>query len=483
MVMFNTIKGKITTGLILISFTILIIINIFIWKIFENNLHNYILNDMEKIRSIVHYELERQTVNSGFVITAYNRNNLWSVMNSAALQYNAFLSIKYDMDDYVQFAGEVIDKGSMDQIIKDSGYESSLLYLHNNGNNYYATYSYPVYLKDKYVGTFVFQKDYYDQYSNYRNLIMRIIGIQSVLFVIMIIINYIWLKRSTNSLNTLLEGINSIGDGEFSKKLEAKSNDEVAIIIKHFNRMQDKIASQMERLQQEKAKIEKLEKSTRNFFNYATHEMKTPITSITGYAQLLKEGKIDEETKKRAYDRIITESIRMNKLVQNMLIIARGKEIEKGHNEYIQLNELLIKIVKEYEMILNNVKIEADITDEDVVIYSNKEEIRAIVLNLLDNATKYSVDGKIKIKLKMDKNAYIIVENKTRPLPDEIRSNLFEPFVKYNFGDQRQASSGLGLYICKELAKKNKGDIYYSIKDDIISFIVEFPVENNKQIG
>jgi len=299
----------------------------------------------------------------------------------------------------------------------------------------------------------------------------------------MIIINYIWLKRSTNSLNTLLEGINSIGDGEFSKKLEAKSNDEVAIIIKHFNRMQDKIASQMERLQQEKAKIEKLEKSTRNFFNYATHEMKTPITSITGYAQLLKEGKIDEETKKRAYDRIITESIRMNKLVQNMLIIARGKEIEKGHNEYIQLNELLIKIVKEYEMILNNVKIEADITDEDVVIYSNKEEIRAIVLNLLDNATKYSVDGKIKIKLKMDKNAYIIVENKTRPLPDEIRSNLFEPFVKYNFGDQRQASSGLGLYICKELAKKNKGDIYYSIKDDIISFIVEFPVENNKQIG
>lgn len=481
--MFNTIRGKITTGIILISFTILIIINIFIWKIFEDNLHNYILNDMEKIRSIVHYELERQTFNSGLILTVYIRNNLWSVMNNANLQYNAFLSIKYDMDDYIQFAGEVIDKESMNKIIKDSNKESSLLYIHNKNDKYYATYSYPIYLKDRYIGTFVFQKNYYEQYSNYRNLMMRIIVIQSVLFIVMIIINFMWLKKSTNSLNTLLEGINSIGDGEFSKKLEAKSNDEVAIIIKHFNKMQDKIASQMERLQLEKIKIERLEKSTRNFFNYATHEMKTPITSITGYAQLLKEGKIDEETKKRAYERIITESNRMNKMVQNMLIIARGKEIEEEHREYISLNELLIKLIKEYEMILNKAKIEADITDKDIIIYSNEEKIRAIILNLLDNAIKYSVDRKIKISLKVDKDAYIIVENKTQPIPDEIRNNLFEPFVKYNFGDRKQASSGLGLYICKELAKRNGGDIYYSIDDDKISFIVEFPVVMDKQIG
>lgn len=146
--MLNTIRGKITTGIILISFIILIIINIFIWKIFEINLENYILNDMEKIRSIVHYELERQTINSGLVLTVYNRNNLWSFMNAANLQYNAFLSIKYDMDDYIQYAGEVLDKESMEKIIEESGSEYSLLYVHNKDNKYYATYSYPVYLKD-----------------------------------------------------------------------------------------------------------------------------------------------------------------------------------------------------------------------------------------------------------------------------------------------------------------------------------------------
>lgn len=481
--MLNTIRGKITTGIILISFTILIIINIFIWKIFESNLQNFILNDMEKIRSIVHYELERQTFDAGLVLTVYNRNNLWSIMNTANLQYDAFLSIKYAMDDYMQYAGEIIDKDSMDKIIEDSGSEFSLLYIHNDGNKYYATYSYPVYLKDKYVGTFVFQKDYFDQYSNYGTLMTRIVAIQSVLFIVMILTNYIWLKKSTNSLNTLLEGISSIGEGEFSNKLEAKSNDEVAIIIKHFNKMQEKIASQMEHLQQEKAKIEKLEKSTRNFFNYATHEMKTPITSIAGYAQLLSQGKIDEETKNRAYERIITEANRMNKMVQNMLIIARGKEIEEGHHEYINLTELLKQLTKEYEMILNREKIEVDLVNDNIIIYACEEEIRAIILNLFDNAIKYSADGKIKICLNIDKDAFIIVENKTLPLPEEIQDSLFQPFVKYNYGDQKQASSGLGLYICKELVKKNRGEISYNINGDKISFTVELPIVIDKQIG
>ena len=481
--MLNTIRGKITSGIILISFTILIIINIFIWKIFDINLQNFILNDMEKIKSIVHYELERQTFNTGLVLTAYNRNNLWSIMNTANLQYDAFLSIEYAMDDYIQFAGEIIDKDSMDEILNDGDNESSLLYIHNKDNKYFATYSYPVYLNDRFIGTFVFQKDYIDQYNNHKSLMARIIVIQSLLFIVMIMVNYIWLKKSTYSLNTLLEGISSIGEGEFSNKLEAKSNDEVAIIIKHFNKMQDKIASQMEHLQQEKVKIEKLEQSTRNFFNYASHEMKTPITSIGGYAQLLSQGKIDEETKARAYERIITESNRMNKMVQNMLIIAKGKEIEEDHHEYINLNELLKQLSKEYELILNKEKIVVDLVEDNVVIYGCEEEIRAIILNLLDNAIKYSVDGKIWLSLNIDKNAYIMVENKTLPLPEKIQNNLFDPFVKYNYGDEKQASSGLGLYICKELVKKNRGEIFYSINEDKISFIVELPIESDKQIG
>ncbi len=477
--MLNTIRGKITTGIILISFIILIIINFIIWEIFEDNLHTFILNDMERIISIIQYEFQRQIPNPIGQINLYNRNNLWTIMNTANLKYDLYLSIKYDSDDYIQFAGEIIDKKSMEEIIKDSNKKSSLLYIHNEDTRYFATYSYPLYISNEYLGIFVFQKDYLVQYNNYKDLMTRILVIQFVLFIVMILTNFIWLKKSTNSLNTLLKGIRSIGEGEFSNRLEAKSNDEVDILIHHFNKMQDQIVAQMEYLQQEKIKIEKLEKSSRDFFNYATHEMKTPITSITGYAQLLNQGKIDEKIKDRAYERIITESDRMNKMVQNMLIIAKGKEIEKRHYEYFDLNQLLAQIAKEYELIFNKGKIELNLENEDIIIFASEEEIRAVILNLLDNAIKYSIDGHIKVKSNLENQAYITIENKTLPIPEGIRNTLFDPFVKYNHGNQKQASSGLGLYICRELIENNKGKINYNLHGDTIKFIIELPIATN----
>lgn len=477
--MLNTIRGKITTGIILISFIILIIINFIIWQIFEENLQTFILNDMKRIMSIMYYGLERQVLNLQGDITLYNRSNLWSIMNKESLRYDIYLSIMYDNDGYIQFAGKLIDKNSMDKIIEDSNNKSSLLYIHNEDNRYFATYSYPVYIKNSYVGIFVFQKDYLTQYNNYKDLMKRIIVIQFILFIIMVLINSVWLKKSTNSLNTLLKGIKSMGEGEYSNRLEAKSNDEVAIIIHQFNKMQDQIVSQMEYLRQEKVKIEELEKSTRNFFNYATHEMKTPITSITGYAQLLSQGKIDDKIKDRAYERIITEADRMNKMVQNMLIVAKGKEIEEEHKEYFDLNELIGKIIKEYGVIYNRGKIELNLENEGIIIFGNEEEIRAVVLNLIDNAIKYSVDGQIKIRVCLDNHAYIILENKTLPIPEGIKNTLFEPFVKYNHGNQKQASSGLGLYICRELIEKNEGKINYNLYEDTISFTIELPIVND----
>ncbi|MDR7857736.1 HAMP domain-containing sensor histidine kinase [Tissierella sp.] len=477
--MLNTIRGKITTGIILISFIILIIINFTIWKIFEGNLQTSILNDMKRIMSIIHHDIQRQTLNTTGHINLYNRNNLWTIMNTINLQYDIYLSIKYDKDNYIQFAGEIIDKNSIQEIIESSTKKSSLLYIHNEDTRYFVTYSYPLYIKNEYAGIFVFQKDYLVQYANYKDLMTRILGIQIILFTVMILTNFIWLKKSTNSLNTLLKGIRSIGEGEFSNRLEARSNDEVAILIHHFNKMQDKIVSQMEYLQQEKTKIEKLEKSSRDFFNYATHEMKTPITSITGYAQLLKEGKIDEIIKDRAYERIITESDRMNKMVQNMLIIAKGKEIEKEHNGYFNLNELLVQITKEYELILNRGKIDLNLQNESILIFASEEEIRAVILNLFDNAIKYSTDGHIKIRSYLGNHAYISIENNTLPIPEGIRNILFDPFVKYNHGDQKQASSGLGLYICRELIENNKGKINYNLNGDIINFTIALPKLTN----
>ncbi len=66
----------------------------------------------------------------------------------------------------------------------------------------------------------------------------------------------------------------------------------------------------------------------------------------------------------------------------------------------------------------------------------------------------------------------IVVGNKCRPIPEKLKEHLLDPFVKYNYGDSGKVSSGLGLFICKELLIKNKGKITYTIGEDDICFIV-----------
>lgn len=479
--MLRTIRGKITIGIIIISIVVLIATNLFIWRIFGENLQDFIINDMDKIRTIVLYEIKRQypVINEKYSLN--NRNKLWSILNTVNRQYDIYLSMSYVEDDFRQFSGGLLDEESVGKIIEDSNKISSLLYIYNGRTKFYATYSYPIYIEGEYIGIFAFQKDYINEYNDYINLIKQIIIVQIILCIGMILVNFLWLKKTTSSLNTLLKGITSMGEGEFSNRLEATSNDEVAILIHHFNRMQEQILLQMEYLQLEKIKIEELEKTSRDFFNYATHEMKTPITSITGYTQLLQNGNLDKETIDRAYNRIIAESERMHKMVQNMLIIARGKEIERYSSQYFNIKELLTQIIHEFDLVFHKKKIDINLQTDDIMVFAVKEEIRTIIINLIENGYKYSLDGKLDILCKIKDNIYLTIENKTIPIPTGIKENLFQPFTKYNYGNHKQVSSGLGLFICRELAEKNNAKIYCTTDKDKISFILEFLGKENEK--
>ena len=107
---------------------------------------------------------------------------------------------------------------------------------------------------------------------------------------------------------------------------KVKGSDEIANLTRHFNKMQGKITKQMEQLYIENKRIKVLDRETKNFFNYATHEMKTPITAIKGYGELLEQGVVEEDKQKRIYSRLVMEADRIHNLIQNMLVIARGKE-------------------------------------------------------------------------------------------------------------------------------------------------------------
>ncbi|MEG2918543.1 MAG: HAMP domain-containing sensor histidine kinase [Clostridium sp.] len=475
--MIKTIKGKIILGFVITTLLTLVSVNLIIWRMFEGNLKNYIKEDMDKAKSIAVADMENK-YDLGAGDFSDDNNQIWKVLSGINNQYDMYISFDYDENRNIEFLGSLIDDMERESIIRDSNKKSSLLYIskevrNNNENYFYATYAYPVYIDETYTGTLVFQKDYLYKYKENLMLVTKIISVQFILFLIMIFIAYILLKSAIKPLDKLSIAMVNLGEGDFKERLRVNGSDEVSTLVYHFNSMQDKIEGQMNQLYLEKEKIKELEKTSREFMNYATHEMKTPLTAILGYSELLQTGTLSESEVTRAYERISTEGNRLKSMVQNMLVVAKGKEKITKIAEKFNITNMLRDFVMEYNIIFEKNNNHISIEGNDMVIYGVKEEVRMVIANLLDNGVKYSDDGKIYIKVCSDEKI-VLIENKTRSIPDEIKDNLFKPFVKYNYGDNTKASSGLGLFICKELMEKNEGNISCEFQGNNIKFVVKY---------
>ena len=465
----KTIKGKILTGLLITSVISMVITNIVIWTVFEKNLFSYIKNDMDKTKTIVLSEI---TMRYPFdnSIDFINKNEVWSIFNNINSGYNTYASLHKSEDNIRIYAGEVMDEKIIDAAIEEDNKLSSLLYIHKDGEKFHATFTHPLYLSNNYNGTLIFQKSYVSEYNNYNQLLKNIVLIQIILYTIMICSMYILLNKTTKPIKILTSAMVAFEKGDSFNQLTIHTKDEVATLMDRFNKMQIKILDQMEYLKLEKIRVEELEKSSRDFFNYATHELKTPITSINGYTQLLQGGGLERNVVERAYERIWIESNRMHTMIQNILIVARGKEVARKEPEHLDLEQLTKEVIEEYRLIYNNNEMDVSIISDQVLIFGVKEEIRTIILNLVNNAVKYSANKKITITCTSMDSVCFIIENKCLPIPKDIKSKLFEPFIKYNYEDYTKVSSGLGLFICKELADRNSMNLSYSLLEDKIRF-------------
>lgn len=471
--MFKTIKGRIIFGIAIVSFGILIITNFTIWKVFRENLKKYIISDMDKIKSIAYGEMEQLYINDSGKEELNIKDKLVPILVKINRRYDSYISIDSDENTNIAFTGRLINEALKKSILPDSGGKASVLYTVLDEQGFYATYTYPIFVMDKYRGTLVLQKNYTGEYNNYKKIMTQITALEAILYIIMLLILYLWLKSITKSLKDLSRGMKLIEEGNYAGELKVKGSDEIASLARHFNSMQRKITKQMEQLYIENKRIEELDRKTKDFFNYATHEMKTPITAIKGYGELLEQGGVEEDKQRKIYLRIVMEADRIHNLIQNMLVIARGKEKVEQAAEHFNIRTLIMDMTKELEIALEKEGVEIDVNIMDGEIYAIKEEIRAVFKNLIDNGIKYSKDKKVHIE-NLDNDPRVIkVRNKCSPIPEKLKEHLLDPFIKYNFGNLEKVSSGLGLFICRELLAKNKGEILYEIGEEEICFIVK----------
>lgn len=209
----------------------------------------------------------------------------------------------------------------------------------------------------------------------------------------------------------------------------------------------------------------RLDNMQKEFVADVSHELKTPITSIMGYADTLLEGEYDKETQEKFLNVIASEARRMARLVTDLLTLSRyDSNKKKTKKESFDLGELVKKCQDKLaiEIKKKNHNVNCFVTADVPPVYADKDDIERVVLNILTNSIKYTPDGgEIKIYVGFVYNdAYIKIFDNGIGIPEEDLSRIFERFYRVDKARTREmGGTGLGLSIAKEILDKNGGSI------------------------
>ncbi len=450
----KTLKGKLLIRTIVSVIIINIIFTILISIYLDRSFKNSIIKEMNNIKIAA-----LNIVNQNNIIEEPTWKSL-SPINEIVQNYVAFSDENKKIN---QSVGEVINNEDINNILIESNNIKSLIKFKNVNKYYFITYNYPIYNESNFIGNLLIQKDYSYKYNEMIKTILIIILGQAFVVIALIASITSIINKYIEPLNKLKNSMKEFKLGKDIDDIEINSKDEISDLAKTYNLMKNKLITQ--------------DKVLREFFNNATHELKTPITSISLYTQIFRDNNIkemDDDFINRSSSRIVLECEKMKKLVEKMLEASRGKINKNKAKITFSIKEIIEEIEEDFELKINNKNLNIKNDLDDINYYGVFEDFEQIFINLLDNSIKYSSSEKIEIKLfKEENNISLTIKNKALDIPEEIKDRLFEPFIKYNnFNDitKEVSSSGLGLYLCNELAKENNWNLSYDIIEGYIIF-------------
>ncbi len=296
-------------------------------------------------------------------------------------------------------------------------------------------------------------------------LIISIVVLGAAFFLIWIIT-----RRMVTPLQQMSDAAKRFAVGDFSYRVNVKSNDELEDLGNAFNDMADA--------------LDKLEGSRRSFVANVSHELKTPMTSIAGFIDGILDGTIPKE-KQDYYLKIVSDEIRrLSRLVVAMLNMSKMEsgdmEIkQKRYNISDQIIHILLTFEQEIEK--KNIDIRGLDSMKPHHVYADTDMIYQVVYNLLDNAVKFTNEnGFISVSVKdIGSKIEVRIKNSGSGIKQDEITRIFERFYKVDKSRSLDAKgAGLGLYIVKMMVEMNGGRIY--AKSDSVSeaeFIFTLPKE------
>ncbi len=229
----------------------------------------------------------------------------------------------------------------------------------------------------------------------------------------------------------------------------------------------------------------RLENMRSDFVANVSHELKTPLTSISGFVETLKLNEnIDQNTRNRFLDIIESESNRLKRLIDDILLLSFIESKDNVLVDSVCIYEAFIEVydMTSYIAKSKNIKLTYEFSDKSIRVFLNRDYIKQVFLNLIDNAIKYTPENKnVHVNVGVEQNSIVIrVKDEGVGIPQEDIDRIFERFYRVDKARSRDVGgTGLGLAIIKHIVKSLGGRI--NVKSELSKgseFIVTLPQKN-----
>jgi signal transduction histidine kinase len=344
----------------------------------------------------------------------------------------------------------------------------------------------PIKYKDETIAILELQYSIEENNSFYNSIKKMFYGTGLMALVLGIILGFIYFISLTRDIYKMKNSVGNIQKGNFDEIQKVNRKDELGELSQGIISMSNTIEKSINDLKIERDtlsvavdKMKKMDKQQKEFIGNVTHEFKTPITTIKAYGDLMGMYTDDTSLVKEGSSNISKECDRLTSMVDRVLNLSALEkydfEIEKKE---INLKETLNQICERMmgKIKKNNLTLRCHV--KDIIIIADEENLRHIVINLVDNAIKYNKsNGDIEIKCYKDENIIILTVSDTGiGMAEEELPKIFEPFYRVQSHRSRETGGvGLGLALVKTLVEKQKGTIKVTSKlNEGTVFAIEF---------
>lgn len=297
-----------------------------------------------------------------------------------------------------------------------------------------------------------------------------------VSFIIAFALIYIITYKTVKPLRQMNMAVKQYANGDFSNRINIRRKGKFG----HYNEI-DELAQAFNSMAQA---LSGLEMSRRSFVSNVSHELKTPMTTISGFIDGILDGTIAENDQKK-YLKVVSEEVkRLSRLVTSMLNMSK---IEEGKMDIkptdFDLSEMIFRTLLNFEQIIEEKQIEIKGLEnmEKNNVFADKDMINQVVYNLVDNAVKFTPEGGyIEVDSKRDSEKAIFkIRNSGKGIESDEIDKIFERFYKIDKSRSYDVKgAGLGLYLVKAIVEMHGGQIEaHSKVDEYTEFVMHLPLQ------